>query len=218
MASVASSHSLKVQRTARVEVAGDVRAACEVAIVIHGYAQTAAEMLSACAPLEREGRVLVAPEALSRFYRRGSSGPIGASWMTREARADEIADYVAYLDQLAGWCASELGVAAPPAVLGFSQGAATAWRWAALGGARLSRLVAFGGGIPPDLDLAAARARLAGVRIGFGRGRSDSYHTAEWLERDRARLAELGLGCEAVEFDGGHELAPAALAALVAAP
>ena len=41
-----TSHDLCVQRTARVEVAGDPRAARELWIVIHGYAQTAAEMLA----------------------------------------------------------------------------------------------------------------------------------------------------------------------------
>jgi len=201
-----TSHDLRVQRTARVEVAGDPRGARELWLVIHGYAQTAAEMLAACKPLEREDRLLVAPEALSRFYRRGSSGPIGASWMTREAREREIADYVAYLDTVAHWLRRELGCELAPCVLGFSQGVATAWRWTALGQVQPRRLVCFGAGIPPDLDLGAARERLASLQVEFVRGREDSYHTAEWAERDRARLAELGLACRLSEFAGGHEL------------
>ena len=206
-----TSHDLCVQRTARVEVAGDPRAARELWIVIHGYAQTAAEMLAACEPLACEGRVLVAPEALSRFYRRGSSGPIGASWMTREAREREITDYVAYLDLVLHWLRRELRCELSPSVLGFSQGVATAWRWTALGEVRPQRLVSFGAGIPPDLDLDAARDKLAQLRIEFARGLNDSYHTAEWAERDRARLAKLGLTCRWHEVAGGHELAPASL-------
>jgi len=209
-----TSHELRVRRTARVEVAGDPLSARELWIVVHGYAQTAAEMLGSCEPLAREGRVFVAPEALSRFYRRGSSGPIGASWMTREAREREIADYIAYLDQVQLWIRRELRCELSPTVLGFSQGVATAWRWTVLGEVRPQRLIAFGAGIPPDLDLAAARERLARLRIEFARGADDSYHTSEWADRDRARLAELGLVCRLHEFAGGHELDSASLRSL----
>lgn len=210
-------HTLRVRRTARIEVAGDPRAARQLWILVHGYAQTASEMLAACAALAATDRLLVAPEALSRFYRRGSTGPIGASWMTREARESEIVDYVEYLDSVARWCVDELGCAAQPNALGFSQGAAPVWRWAALGETRLARLVAFGGGIPPDVDVARARAKLAGTQLEFVRGRGDTYHTAEWVERDCARVAAAGLQCAAREFDGSHELATDELAALARA-
>ena len=212
------SHPLRVSRTARVEVSGDPRTARETWLVVHGYAQLAGEMLAACKALEGQERVLVAPEALSRFYRRGSSGPIGASWMTRERREDEIADYVEYLDEVVRWSERELGAPTRRVALGFSQGAATVWRWAALGTTRLERLVSFGGGVPPDVDLAQAKAKLETTRIEFVRGRSDAYHTAEWLERDRARLVGAGLACTTLEFDGGHELLPEVLAGLVGPP
>jgi dienelactone hydrolase len=208
-------HAIRVPRTARVEVHGDPRTAKETWILVHGYAQLATEMLEACKALEGQERLLVVPEALSRFYRRGSSGPIGASWMTRERREDEIADYVEYLDEVARWSERELGAPSRRVALGFSQGAATVWRWAALGTTRLERLVSFGGGVPPDVDLAQAKVKLETTRIELVRGRSDAYHTAEWLERDRARLAGAGLVGTTLEFDGGHELPPEVLAGLV---
>lgn len=211
-------HAIHVQRTARVEVRGDPRTARETWILVHGYAQLATELLEACKALEGHERLLVAPEALSRFYRRGSSGPIGASWMTRERREEEIADYVGYLDEVAAWSERELGAPKCRVALGFSQGAATVWRWAALGKTRLERLVSCGGGVPPDVDLALARPKLDTTRVEFVRGRSDAYHTAEWLERDRARLAAAGLACEVLEFDGGHELPQDVLARLGGPP
>jgi len=134
--------------------------------------------------------------------------------MTREAREREIADYIAYLDQVQLWIRRELRCELSPTVLGFSQGVATAWRWTVLGEVRPQRLIAFGAGIPPDLDLAAARERLARLRIEFARGADDSYHTSEWADRDRARLAELGLVCRLHEFAGGHELDSASLRSL----
>lgn len=215
---MSTTHALRVRRTARVEVHGDPRTARETWILVHGYAQVAADMLAACKPLESRERLLVVPEALSRFYRRGSSGPIGASWMTRELREDEIADYVEYLDEVARWSERELGAPQRRVALGFSQGAATVWRWATLGTTRLERLVSFGGGVPPDVELVRARARLDATRIELVRGRGDAYHTAEWLERDRTRLAEAELACMTLEFDGGHELPPEVLAQLVGAP
>lgn len=208
-------HALQVPRTARVEVHGDPRTARETWILVHGYAQLATELLEACKALEGSERLLVAPEALSRFYRRGSSGPIGASWMTRERREDEIADYVGYLDEVAAWSERELGAPSRRVALGFSQGAATVWRWAALGKTRLERLISLGGGVPPDVDLAQAQVKLRTTRIEFVRGHGDAYHTAEWLERDRARLAGADLACTTVEFDGGHELPAEVLASLV---
>lgn len=211
-----ATHSIRVQRTAHVEVRGDPRTARETWILLHGYAQVATEMIEACKALAGHERLLVAPEALSRFYRRGSSGPIGASWMTRERREDEIADYVGYLDEVARWSERELGAPKRRVLLGFSQGAATAWRWVALGTTRVERLVSFGGGVPPDVDLVQAKAKLEATRIELVRGRGDAYHTAEWLERDRARLADAGLVCTTVEFDGGHELPPDVLARLIA--
>src|ERR1051325_10016453 len=54
---------------------------------------------NAAAP--RHGRRrLVAPEGLSRFYlsERATERRVGASWMTREDRLAEIADYLGYLD------------------------------------------------------------------------------------------------------------------------
>ena len=208
-------HELRVDRTARVLVRGDTRSARETWILLHGYAQLASELLDACGPLAADGRLLVAPEALSRFYRRGSSGPIGASWMTREAREAEIRDNLGYLERVAAWCERELGArSGPPVVFGFSQGSAAAWRWAALGSTRPRRLVTWGSGIPHELDLAPARDRLTATRIEIVHGRRDAHHTTAVVAHDRERLALAGLDATVHEFDGGHELAPDVLAQL----
>src|SRR5690554_3872961 len=38
---------------------------------------------------------------MHRFYRKGTQGRVGASWMTKEARLDDIEDNHKYLDKLA---------------------------------------------------------------------------------------------------------------------
>jgi hypothetical protein len=46
------------------------------------------------------GRIIIAPEGLSRFYRKGFSGDVVASWMTKDDRLDDMEDYVRYLNDL----------------------------------------------------------------------------------------------------------------------
>ena len=114
-------------------------------------------------------RLLVAPEALSRFY-DGTLSPgahknasVVASWMTRDERESEIADYLAYLDTVHATITSRLGGAKPiVTVLGFSQGGATAARWVASGRVPAARLVVWGSAMAPELDVAAPddKARL----------------------------------------------------------
>lgn len=201
------SHRLRVARTARVVTLGEPRAASEIWFLLHGHAQLASAMLESCRALASPSRLLVAPEALSRFYLKNGSGPIGASWMTRDERDAEIADYVAYLDDVARWCGESLGCTARArTVLGFSQGAATAWRWALLGSTPLTRVIAWGGGIPTDLDLAARGPKLATLRIDIVRGKRDPLQTVESLRADRARLDDTGHAHHALEFDGSHRI------------
>ena len=202
-----------VQRTARYfEAGGAPDGVRELWYVLHGYAELAADVMADVAFLGTPARRIVVPEGLSRFYRRGSSGEIGASWMTREARADEVADYVAYLDALHAAQVAEVGGAAEVTVLGFSQGTATACRWAALGSVAPARVVVWGGALPPDLDV---RERLERVR---GRehvvGERDAYVTQKEIDAERTRVEGLGLPFRLRTFVGGHRLDAATLRVL----
>src|SRR5258705_7905505 len=89
---------MTVSRMARYFTIG--RPDREVWFVLHGYGQLAARFLSRFEPLDDGGRLIVAPEALSRFYLTEDSAErrVGASWMTREDRLTEIEDYVQYLE------------------------------------------------------------------------------------------------------------------------
>jgi predicted esterase len=122
---------------------------------------------------------------------------------------------VRYLDRVADWTRRELGCAAERrVVLGLSQGAATAWRWAALGSPRLDRPIGWGSELPPDLDLAEHPQRFAATRLQLVRGDRDAVHTEAMLARDRERLSAAGLTCEVPGFEGGYELAAGALASI----
>ncbi len=128
MRSEPSEHHITVARTARYFTIGDP-AATEIWFVCHGYGQLAARFLKRFEPITEGARLVVAPEGLSRFYvgsgeRRDQ--PVGATWMTREDRLHEIADYVKYLDAVYADVVGDGPAPGRVRALGFSQGAATA--------------------------------------------------------------------------------------------
>lgn len=204
-------HRIEVPRTARYLTLGpdDAR---DVWIVLHGYRQLAGRFLRRFGPIDDGSRLVVAPEALSRFYveresgRHGPGSVVGATWMTREAREDEIRDYVRYLDLLAEHILAP-GPTRRLTVLGFSQGVATASRWTTLGRVRPERLVLWGDFIPPDLDLDAARARWSSMRVLLVRGAGDrTLSSGELAAREARQWADLGVEPAVISYEGGHDI------------
>ena len=208
-------HSISVPRTARYVSQGSADAR-EVWFCLHGYGETARGFLEGFAELRAAGRYFLAPEALSRFYRSGGGGEVGASWMTRAARDSEIEDYVRYLDAVYGAALGSLEPQARIHVLGFSQGASTALRWALLGSARVDHLTLWGGDVPPELDLEALRQRLGRLSLVLVAGERDRFYGPR-IERDARTLADAGAAVRVVRFEGGHRLDRSTLAALAEA-
>jgi predicted esterase len=213
-------HVLVVPRTARYYTVGPTHGfPREIWIVCHGYGQLAGRFLRQFAPIDDGTRLIVAPEALSRFYldpipqRRSDPSPrVGATWMTREDRDAEIADYVAYLERLAAEIRLPLSGAAPRiVVLGFSQGTATVCRWLAASDLRVDQLVLWGGAIPPELDLAAWSARLHGAAITLVAGERDEYATPTAVSAEAERLSAAGVAFTMQRFAGGHAIDASAL-------
>ena len=238
----AAKHHIQVARTARYYTLGGRGDGVDEAwFVLHGYRQAARRFARRFEVLDGAERIVVVPEALSRFYvdpSPGGHGPehrVGASWMTRADRDNEIADYVAYLDALARDVAA---TAAPAArrrvVLGFSQGAHTASRWMVLGNARRPvvgradggtgipaspadraggrashcELVLWGAGLATDLTPDALAAGLEGVRVTLVRGADDHFRVRREERAQDALLEELGVDFRVWVHPGGHEIAP----------
>lgn len=202
-----ASHRITVPRTARYHTMGAVEAR-NVWFVLHGYGQLARFFLRPFSALASDSRRIVAPEALSRFYLDGFDGRIGATWMTSADREHEIDDYVRYLDALAD---AEIASDARLTVLGFSQGTATACRWAAYGHHAIDRLVLWAGGVPPDLDLDAHRALFEHVNLTLVIGTGDAFIPQERVGEEIARLDAHGIPHRTIRFDGGHRIEPAVL-------
>jgi predicted esterase len=208
-------HHLTVTRTARYCTLGDATAAVtDLWIVCHGFGQLARTFIEEFRPIARAERLIVAPEALNRFYlnrdggRAGASARVGATWMTREDRLAEIDDYVRYLDELYREIVGEHpGRGVRLTALGFSQGTATVARWLVHGAARIDRLILWAGVLPPEIDPSgSARAKLTSTELCLVAGARDEMLTAEQVQAQRTLLERAGVACRLVEFDGGHRM------------
>jgi predicted esterase len=206
-------HFVPVTRTARYLTLGDPAAAAQIWFVCHGYRQLASRFIRYFAALDDGKTCIIAPEGLSRFYldtREGEHGPgdkVGASWMTREDRLNEINDYVRFLDQLYDNIFDTTDRAGVDVfALGFSQGVATVCRWVDADHARIDHTILWGSFIPPDVDLAAGDAPLKQTRMTLVFGHDDEIATAERMREQESRLAQHHVEYEMVRFDGGHHL------------
>ena len=220
MSSAITPHSIRVRRTARYYTLGPTHGfPRELWVVLHGYGQLARRFLSAFEVLDDGTRLIVAPEALSRFYldpvaeRRQQDTPrVGATWMTREDREAEIDDYIAYLEQLTTETRRHLTGAGPRiVVLGFSQGTATVCRWLSASELRTDQIVLWSGGIPPELDVAEWSTRLHGAALTLVAGEADEMVPASDIAAEGERLSTAGVAFTLHRYPGGHRIEADAL-------
>jgi len=221
-----SEQRLEVGRTARWGLIGALSPATrEVWVALHGYAQLSAGFAAAARWPVTPTRAFAFPEALQRFYASNPdeplanrTAPVVASWMTREARDDDISDNHAYLDAL--W--SSVRARAPNAdlvVLGFSQGGATAARWSdarAAAGAPPAWLILWGSALPEEVDLSLT-APLRSVPLTLVVGDRDRWVTPKVVAAQRGRLASADFPVDVRIYSGGHRLDDGVLAELAAA-
>jgi len=127
--------------------------------------------------------------------------------MTREDRVKEIEDYLAYLDEVR----ARLVPPVPLTVLGFSQGVATASRWAVAATPAPVRLICWGGLVPEELSAAS----LIPLRLTYVVGTNEEWAPVPAVEAQAASFRAAGVAVEVVEFEGGHEIRPDVVAQLV---
>lgn len=171
----------------------------------HGYAQVAEDMLDELRRIPGAERwTKVSIQALHPFYTRGDSRVV-ASWMTRQDRDLAIADNTKYaLDAVEAALASSAQRTPHFALVfvGFSQGAAMAYRAALHSPHPVASIVALAGDIPPELK---ADESLAWPPVLIGVGDREEWYAGPKLEDDLAFLAARGITHEVVRFAGGHE-------------
>ena len=144
------SHSFKASKTYRFFCIPSENSSKNLLVALHGYGQLAAffiKKFNACS----NNYTILAPEGPHRFYKNGYSGRVGASWMTKEARVDDIKDNINWLTE---WLTSHLKENKYDKIilLGFSQGGATAARWYYNNPNLFDQLILWASVFPPDIS------------------------------------------------------------------
>ena len=220
---MSTEHHIQVRRTARYYTLGEPgNATRDVWFVCHGYGQLAADFIKEFEIIADPTRVIVAPEALSRYYLANEPGfhssesRVVASWMTREDREAEIDDYVAYLDAVYDETISKVDRKnVSVTVLGFSQGGATANRWLTRGRSRADRLIMWGALIASDADLNQAATFFRDVKLTIVYGKKDQFANDKMIEDYQRVLVEKRIPFELLTFGGGHRMDREILRSLV---
>lgn len=176
----------------------------------HGYAQIAEDMLGELQQIPGADRwTKVSIQALHPFYIRGDSKVV-ANWMTRQDRDLAIADNIAYVHNALEHVlrstehSTKHSSTQHPALVyvGFSQGAAMAYRAAVHSPRPVAGIVALGGDIPPEVK---DDGSLTWPPVLIGVGDREEWYAGEKLDADLAFLQARGIQHQIVRFDGGHE-------------
>jgi predicted esterase len=196
---------LTVSKTARYYTLGSLTDKTRhVWFVLHGWGMNAKDFLASLEPLVNDTVFMVAPEALNRFYLKGSGGQVGATWMTKEDRLNEISDYINYLDSLYRNFAGSIPAGAVVTALGFSQGAATVTRWVNAGNCSIHSLVVFAGEVAPELLPLSDNSGLKKTSNYFMCGTHDHIFTPPIVTEMKQKYAELNF--DYTDFTGRHEI------------
>ncbi|MGE5498917.1 MAG: alpha/beta hydrolase [Syntrophothermus sp.] len=200
-------HRLSVTKTARYCTIGELNNGTkEIWFICHGYGQLANEFIGDFELLDDGTRYIVAPEALSRFYLRNGLKEIGASWMTRLERDDEINDYLSFLGKVYQEVMKEANGFSQKGIrtvlLGFSQGTATATRWFESMGGNFDNLVLWGGHLASETNLMNGHYDHSDIWLIYGV--EDKYLLPLYFEEDIKLLTKYSIKHRLMSFNGGH--------------
>jgi len=198
-------HTIEIEKTAHYYSLGELnKQTNEIWIVCHGYGQLASFFIKKFQELEKPNRYIVAPEGLNKFYLKGFNGRVGASWMTKEKRLDEINDHCNYLEKLTDYLTSQAAYKCKIKVLGFSQGTATVSRWLLRTKHTIETLILWGGKIANDFNFKLYNQKHSNTRNFLVFGAEDEFYTVENVNEYRKELNLLK--AEWMNYKGGHTI------------
>ncbi len=200
-------NKIKVQKTGRYFVLGEAGPHIkQVWFICHGYGQLGNYFLRNFDVVDDGTCLFVSCEGLHRFYVNGFSGRVGASWMTKEDRTDDIEDYIFYLDSV--YREVMAGVKQPVKItaFGFSQGTATVCRWAGKNSFPIDRLVLWAGAFPSDVDLKLNAPRFNAMHNVLVLGNEDEFIKETDIASLTDHFDKAGINYKLIRFGGKHEL------------
>lgn len=207
---------LKIERTAHVYSMGvDSKDADQIWLIFHGYGQLASRIIRKFDDFSHKNIHVVAPEGFSKFYFKRNPLVLGASWMTKMHREDEIQDYLHYITTV--YKSLHLREDQTFNVLGFSQGSSTMMRWLNHARPKVSKLINWAGEFPKDVDLSELTDYIANIPIKYYCvGDQDQFVNADRIKELKSKIADLGTAFPIREFVGKHEIDRKLLAEIIA--
>jgi predicted esterase len=182
-------------------------------IVIHGYAQLAREFIEEFEFLSDAKALIIAPEGLSRFYFKNK---IGASWMTKEDRLNEINDYVNYLDKIYAEVNNRYELSASKInLLGFSQGVHTAVRWFIKSKNKFDNLFLCSSDFPKDADFIKLINKLNDSKLYYLFGDKDEVISREKFNESLDLLRFHAVPLRKIIFEGKHNIDMESISAVI---
>jgi len=175
-------------------------------LACHGYGELVRYFINKFTALDDE-HFVVAPEGLNRFYLNGFSGRVGANWMTKEDREQDIETNNQYLTQVYNtYSFQEKTFIA----FGFSQGTETLSRWLVNQCIAPKAIILWGNGLPEDLS-DECNLLWKDTKIYFVVGTNDDFITPERLALKKGLFDKHLLEYELVSYEGEHKIIPSLL-------
>ena len=123
---------------------------------------------------------------------------------TKENRAEEIDDYVNYLNQLYdNIIAINNNTTLKTNVVGFSQGGATASRWVANGNVKPANFILWASVFPDDMQLSTIPENTNTYIL---YGDNDKYVSNEIIEKQQKFINSSNLSHQLIKFEGKHDI------------
>ncbi len=185
-------------------------------VVLHGYGMLSEFFIQKFKKLENKNTLILAPEALNRFYIDTNYGRVGASWMTKDERQDDIKENIKYLNSLMDQIIKEIGHNRFKInVLGFSQGGATACRWLFKSGLKFENLIMWAGDIPKDTLTEDNRLKWNDMNTHLVMGKKDELINEEMKAKFLKLVTDYKLDYKLTLYDGDHRIYPDVLMELI---
>jgi predicted esterase len=181
----------------------------KVWFVLHGYAMLSEFFIQKFKNLDDGNTLIIAPEALNRFYINDYYNRVGASWMTKEERETDIKENIDYLNLLSKKIFKEIGhTNFKLNILGFSQGGATACRWMFASHMKINNLILWASDLPKDTLIEKNRSVWENINTHLVMGKKDQLISSEVKTKFLDLVKEYSLKYELTLYDGDHRIYP----------
>ena len=200
--------TLEVEKKARYFQIGSAHdKVSTVWVVLHGYGMLSEFFIQKFNQIKDENTLIIAPEALNRFYIDTNYGRVGASWMTKEERQTDIDENIKYLNGLISSINREIGHNRFKInVLGFSQGGATACRWVFNSNVKIENLIMWAGDIPKDTLTEKNRLKWKDTNTYLVMGKRDELINEKMKAKFLKLVTDYQLDYKLKLYDGDHRI------------